>query len=1520
MKKIYLYLLLVLLSFKTYAQEEPQRFNFLRNFPNAPKSSKIKQRGLQLSLDRTSLSTLYRSEPEEFIFDLPRPNGKSKSYMFKKHQVVTSSFKVTTSDGREFSGKEYTGVSYKVFDRKNQINFGGLTITKDDIGGLLQEDENNNINIGKLRNAKDTYVALPESEMGSSKPNFDCSTPDPPLNVNENEWLREVQPQMGDTQTPETGQAIGGAGCKTLGIYIECDNQMYKDNGSSIANTTAKVTSLFNLVKQIYENEGISIYIDEIYIWTTKDPYSSISSISSQNILSDFTARRRNIPQKLGHLLGTNFGFLGGIAYLDVVCNPSYYFYRFGYSNIYNTFNTDINVYSWSVYCMAHELGHNFGSKHTHWCGWPKAGGGTSRIDSCYGGEPNNGVNCGTNIKSIRGTIMSYCHLGSFGVDLVKGFGPLPGEKIRTGSSCLTGTAIPYVQVNTPRRFYSAGENISLNANNLIGATYTWSGPSGYTSSTKNPTINSITTSNSGIYSVTAIQNACTSNVARMRIRINPTLNIPQTETFSTWTLPNYTNWEFKGPQARSDLNTGYNGATSQSFWANSKNNVTTSYNALYHTNGSNSTFFQDTAFSPVYTNNSLTNLNLSFKLAHALKNASATRYDSLEVLAYFSGKTIPVRIYKKGGTTLRTTTVLNTSIYKPASDISSDWRTETIDLTSYDTCKNVQFAFVFKPTQNTSYPSNNIFINTITVDGTDSPNALKIATISVDSANNLDKNYTLITTIPPTHNATSYQILQGTTVIGSGNLFNNNSGTVTTARTNVANGTYTHTAILSNGTQTKTSGSVSVVVNYNLPILTGTLSADSTTNRDKNYALSFVIPQNHNATSYQILEGTNVIGSGNLTDNNGSTITLNRTNISNGTYTHTAKLLNSSRTPNNTTSNSVNVVVNYIAPILTGTLSADSTTNRDQNYTLSFAIPQNHNATSYQILQGTTVISSGSLANNNSITITASRTNITNGTYTHTAKLFNSTNNTTSNSVTVNVVKLLTGTLSADSTTNRDKNYTLSFAIPQNHSATSYQILEGATVIGSGNLTNNNATTITLNRTNISNGTYTHTARLINSSQTIISNSVSVNVFFNLPVILIGTLSADSTTNNDQSYILTLSIPQNHNATSYQILQGTNVIDSGNLANNNDTIITLTRTSVSSGTYTHTARLSNGTQTTISNLVTVNVNDPPILIGTLSVDSTSNRDPNYVLSFSIPQNHNATSYQILQGTSIVGSGNLSNNNSTTITLSRLSIPNGTYTHTAKLLNSSKTPNNTTSNSVSVAINYNPVINLAVPTVIADTLVNLDQNYIITFNTPSNHNATAYEIKEGNTIVKSSPLTNNNSFTTTFSASNKPNGSYVYTGVLKNGIYNSISLPINVIVNYNPSSQTSACTTNTITSSDRRRTNFTYSFTLNNGCSSTGYRVLFYNSNTANGFSQSDSTLSQTQVARLSWRPTGGSIRNSGQSNGNVSFTQNEINTSLFSRIASPLPSYSNRWYRVDVICTSCTQTVKTKTAYFFIK
>ncbi len=71
------------------------------------------------------------------------------------------------------------------------------------------------------------------------------------------------------------------------------------------------------------------------------------------------------------------------------------------------------------------------------------------------------------------------------------------------------------------------GENVALNASMIVGATYSWSGPVGYSVSTRNATLTNTTLSMSGKYNVIAIADGCSSMEGSTTVVINPIPSAP---------------------------------------------------------------------------------------------------------------------------------------------------------------------------------------------------------------------------------------------------------------------------------------------------------------------------------------------------------------------------------------------------------------------------------------------------------------------------------------------------------------------------------------------------------------------------------------------------------------------------------------------------------------------------------------------------------------------------------------------------------------------------------------------------------------------------------------------------------------------------------------------------------------------------------------------------------------------------------------------------------------------------------
>lgn len=198
---------------------------------------------------------------------------------------------------------------------------------------------------------------------------------------------------------------------KTFNIAIDCDYEMYTHFSSNLANATAYVVSLMNVVSLVYQRDlEAELLVPYLNFWTTvSDPYTGATTGAQlPEFRTWWNTNRTGVSRNLAHLLsGRSLG--GGIAYVGVLCSSTN---GYGVSAIDASYTYPTNTSTWDVSVVAHELGHNFGSYHTHSCNWQALGylPTNALIDSCQTGE-GGCLSPSPHVPPDKGTIMSYCHL-----------------------------------------------------------------------------------------------------------------------------------------------------------------------------------------------------------------------------------------------------------------------------------------------------------------------------------------------------------------------------------------------------------------------------------------------------------------------------------------------------------------------------------------------------------------------------------------------------------------------------------------------------------------------------------------------------------------------------------------------------------------------------------------------------------------------------------------------------------------------------------------------------------------------------------------------------------------------------------------------------------------------------------------------------------------------------------------------------------------------------------------------------
>jgi len=399
-----------------------EKFDLFTINKNSEKLAEYKRAATDISvlnIDSKQLKKLVYEKPEYLEISFPF-DGKIITLELYKNQIFTSDFKVTTNKGEIV---DYTpGAYYQGIVKGDNQSVVAFSFFEDDVVGVASTPELGNVILGKVKNSTD-FVSYSDSKLTGLNP-FVCGVDE--LTDNHNQKISF------DPDAKKTTGKIMTQNC--VRIYYEVCYTPYTNNGSNTTTTANWLTAIHNNISTLYSNDDIKIALNEIYVWTTADPYTGTPNAN----LASFRTNRQTFNGDLAHLV--NQPSTTSVAYINSLCTTS----RHAYSGASQTYN-NVPVYSWTIEAMTHEMGHSLGSPHTHACAW---NGNSTAIDGC-GPAAGSNEGCTGPIPSstVKGTIMSYCHLVSgVGINFANGFGPQPAALIRNtveskpclGMNCIT--------------------------------------------------------------------------------------------------------------------------------------------------------------------------------------------------------------------------------------------------------------------------------------------------------------------------------------------------------------------------------------------------------------------------------------------------------------------------------------------------------------------------------------------------------------------------------------------------------------------------------------------------------------------------------------------------------------------------------------------------------------------------------------------------------------------------------------------------------------------------------------------------------------------------------------------------------------------------------------------------------------------------------------------------------------------------------------------------------------------------
>jgi len=231
----------------------------------------------------------------------------------------------------------------------------------------------------------------------------------------------------GPVEKAATAGIARKAGAYTARVAIESDYEFYiKFNDPTKASTY--IGNLIGYASTLYQAEiNTNLTVAAVNLWSTSsDPWNQTTTTCKLMEFGRYwNLNKTGVPRSIAHFMSGRAG--SGVAWTGALCSGAFgassscsglptdapWGGGYGFTGgMTGTFNIGSPTVMWDIFSVAHEIGHNFNSPHTH-C-YNGIGGNASPVDQCRSGD--SGCYIGTQTLpgptgAGSGTIMSYCHL-----------------------------------------------------------------------------------------------------------------------------------------------------------------------------------------------------------------------------------------------------------------------------------------------------------------------------------------------------------------------------------------------------------------------------------------------------------------------------------------------------------------------------------------------------------------------------------------------------------------------------------------------------------------------------------------------------------------------------------------------------------------------------------------------------------------------------------------------------------------------------------------------------------------------------------------------------------------------------------------------------------------------------------------------------------------------------------------------------------------------------------------------------